>query len=139
MIPLIEEVQRTEIKVSILNGTYLNEAFQESLKPSSFVTDVTAIADGGVKHNFLEIQNITQSFTKEEDSPELEMFLKRQQIVQEEYKDIKKLQSELKTKALNLERMFKEKRAKLRMSLSSHSREKEKLKQFSDKVSSTKL
>ena len=122
-----------------MNGTYLNDAFQESLKPSSFVSDVTALADGGVKHNFLEIQNITQTFTKEDESPELELFLKRQQIVQEEYKDFKKLQSELKTKATNLERMFKEKRAKLRMSLSSHSREKDKLKQFSDKISSVKL
>ena len=111
-----------------MNGTYLNDAFQESLKPSSFVSDVTALADGGVKHNYLEIQNITQTFTKDDESPELELFLKRQQIVQEEYKDFKKLESELKTKATNLERMFKEKRAKLRMSLSSHSREKEKLK-----------
>ena len=122
-----------------MNGTYLNDAFQESLKPSSFVNDVAAIADGGVKHNYLEIQNFTQTFTKEDESPELELLLKRQQIVQEEYKDFKKLQSELKTKATNLERMFKEKRAKLRMSLSSHSREKEKLKQFSGKISSIKL
>ena len=48
-----------ETKVSILNGSFLSDAYQESLKPSSFIRDVQAIADRS-KLSFDDITSLSQ-------------------------------------------------------------------------------
>ena len=129
-----DEVQKLEIKISILNGTFVSDTFQESLQPSSFISDVTALADGN-KTSFLDIQSFTESYNKSDETSEEELkMLKRQESARRQYKDFKQFQDALKSKANNMDRMFKEKRSKLRMSLSSYSRDKEKLKKFEEKL-----
>ena len=129
-----DAVQKLEIKISILNGTFVSDTFQESLQPSSFISDVTALADGN-KTSFLDIQSFTESYNKSDETSEEELkMLKRQESARRQYKDFKQFQDALKSKANNIDRMFKEKRSKLRMSLSSYSRDKEKLKKFEEKL-----
>ena len=129
-----DEVQKLEIKISILNGTFVSDTFQESLQPSSFISDVTALADGN-KTSFLDIQSFTESYNKSDETSEEELkMLQRQESARRQYKDFKQFQDALKSKANNMDRMFKEKRSKLRMSLSSYSRDKEKLKKFEEKL-----
>ena len=129
-----DEVQKLEIKISILNGTFVSDTFQESLQPSSFINDVTSIADGN-KTSFVDIQSFTESYNKSDETSEEELkMLKRQESARRQYKDFKQFQDALKSKANNMDRMFKEKRSKLRMSLSSYSRDKEKLKKFEEKL-----
>ena len=51
-----------EIQQSILNGSFLNESFQESLKPSTFVSDVLNIAERS-RHSFDDILGLTKEIS----------------------------------------------------------------------------
>ena len=51
-----------EIQQSILNGSFLNEGFQESLKPSTFVSDVQNIAERS-RASFNDILGLTKEIS----------------------------------------------------------------------------
>ena len=55
-----EQIQKLEIKYSVLDGSFLSDSFQESLKPSSFITDVQSLADRS-KMSFDDIHSFTKS------------------------------------------------------------------------------
>ena len=59
----LEQAQKMEMKVSILNGSFLNDSFQESIKPSSFISDVQSIAERS-KLSFDQIQFLLKNNQK---------------------------------------------------------------------------
>ena len=138
----LEQAQKVEMKLSILNGSFLNDSFQESIKPSSFISDVQSIAERS-KLSFDQIQFYTKSAEKDQtkesyqimnsDSTESSFALK-QDLITKDYLEFKVLQKDLNKKRSELEREFKEKRTKLRMSLNTLSREKQKIVQVENKT-----
>ena len=132
-----------EIQQSILNGSFLNESFQESLKPSTFVSDVQSIAERS-RYSFDDILGLTKEIsapagggrgqlgnsqhqTKFLQQAEHERFIK-------DYKDFKLFQLNLNSKRQELEMAFKEKRARMRMSLGSFVRETGKIQEIKRKL-----
>ena len=133
-----------EIQQSILNGSFLNEGFQESLKPSTFVSDVQSIAERS-SYSFDDILGLSkqssapaagggraqlgnsQHQTKFLQQAEHERFIK-------DYKDFKLFQLNLNSKRQELEMAFKEKRARMRMSLGSFVRETGKIQDIKRKL-----
>merc|ERR1712038_2073702 len=141
----LERVKKMEIQQSILNGSFLNEGFQESLKPSTFVSDVQNIAERS-RASFNDILGLTKEIsthgraggshghlcnsqhqTKFLQQAEHERFTK-------DYKDFKLFQLNLNTKRQEIEMAFKEKRARMRMSLGSFLREKGKIQEIKRKI-----
>merc|ERR1712020_319339 len=59
---ILERVKKMEIQQSILNGSFLNESFQESLKPSTFVSDVQNIAERS-RYSFDDILGLTKQIS----------------------------------------------------------------------------
>ena len=142
---ILERVKKMEIQQSILNGGFLNESFQESLKPSTFVSDVQNIAERS-RYSFDDILGLTKDIsspagagggqghhgnkqhqTKFLQQAEHERFIK-------DYKDFKLFQLNINSKRQEIEMAFKEKRARMRMSLGSFLREKGKIEQIQRKL-----
>ena len=140
-----ERVKKMEIQQSILNGSFLNESFQESLKPSTFVSDVQNIAERS-RYSFDDILGLTKDIsspagaggghghhgnkqhqTKFLQQAEHERFTK-------DYKDFKLFQLNLNSKRQEIEMAFKEKRARMRMTLGSFVREKGKIQETKRKL-----
>ena len=125
-----------EIQQSILNGSFLNESFQESLKPSNLVSDVRSIAERS-RYSFDDILGLTTGeklggASREHQTPVLppaknERFLK-------DYKEFKHFQLNLNSKRQELEMGFKEKKARMRMAIGSFLREKDKIEQIYKKM-----
>ena len=135
-----EQIQKIELKYSILDGTFLGDNFQESLKPSSFISDVQSIANRSKKISFKELQNYPSDKNKSIECAEninLDMQNKRVELTTD-YREYKKFQNGLNSKRNEIEMSFKKVRARMRMSLSTFSRDREKLKTIVEKSSNFK-
>jgi len=136
----LEQVQKIEVKLSILNGSFLSDSYQESLKPSTFIQDVLSIAEQRSKLSFDDIQYLTNLNSKthsdrlQSDTQDL-----RQENFTNDYKQFKSIQNLLNRKYKDIEMSFKEKRAKMRMSLGGFAREKDKLDQIEKKISKVSI
>jgi len=136
----LEQVQKIEVKLSILNGSFLSDSYQESLKPSTFIQDVLSIAEQRSKLSFDDIQYLTNLNSKthsdrlQSDTQDL-----RQENFTNDYKQFKSIQNLLNRKCKDIEMSFKEKRAKMRMSLGGFAREKDKLDQIEKKISKVSI
>lgn len=126
----LDQVQKIELKYSILDGTFLNEDYQESLKPSSFISDVQSVAERSKRISLKEIQNYPSKKSSEGENIITE---KQKNSLLADYKEIKKNQNGLNSKRNEIEMNFKKVRASMRMSLSTFSREKEKLNSIVEK------
>ena len=134
-----------EIQQSILNGSFLNEGFQESLKPSTFVSDVQNIAERS-RASFNDILGLTKEISTHGraggshghlcNSQHQTNFLQQAEHERftKDYKDFKLFQLNLNTKRQEIEMAFKEKRARMRMSLGSFLREKGKIQEIKRKI-----
>jgi len=136
----LEQVQKVEVKLSILNGSFLSDSFQESLKPSTFIQDVLSIAEHRSKLSFDDIQCLTK-LNSEATSDRLQSEAQemRHQNFTNNYKQFKSIQNSLNRKYKEIEMSFKDKRAKMRMSLGSFAREKDKLDQLEKKISKVSI
>ena len=121
---ILDQVQKIELNYSILDGTFLSEDYQESLKPSSFISDVQSVAERSKRISLKEIQNYPSKKSSEGENIITE---KQKNSLLADYKEIKKNQNGLNSKRNEIEMNFKKVRASMRMSLSTFSREKEKL------------
>lgn len=119
-----------ELKYSILDGTFLSEDYQESLKPSSFISDVQSVAESSKRTSLKEIQNYPSKKSTEGENIIIE---KQKNSLNTDYKDIKKIQKGLNSKRNEIEMNFKKVRASMRMSFSTFSREREKLNSIVEK------
>ena len=127
---ILDQVQKMELKYSILDGTFLSEDYQESLKPSSFISDVQSVAERSKRISLKEIQNYPSKKSSEGENIITE---KQKNSLLADYKEIKKNQNGLNSKRNEIEMNFKKVRASMRMSLSTFSREKEKLNSIVEK------
>ena len=127
---ILDQVQKIELKYSILDGTFLSEDYQESLKPSSFISDVQSVAERSKRISLKEIQNYPSKKSREGENIITE---KQKNSLLADYKEIKKNQNGLNSKRNEIEMNFKKVRASMRMSLSTFSREKEKLNSIVEK------
>ena len=132
---LLDQVQKVELKYSILDGTFLSEDYQESLKPSSFIGDVQSLAGRSQKISLKEIQNYPSDSQKSSEGENI-ITEKQKNCLIAEYKEFKKIQNGLHPKRNEIEMNFKRVRASMRMSLSTCSREREKLNSIVKKSSS---
>ena len=127
---ILDQVQKIELKYSILDGTFLSEDYQESLKPSSFISDVQSVAERSKRISLKEIQNYPSKKSSEGENIITE---KQKNSLLADYKELKKNQNGLNSKRNEIEMNFKKVRASMRMSLSTFSREKEKLNSIVEK------
>ena len=123
-IRILDQVQKIELKYSILDGTFLSEDYQESLKPSSFISDVQSVAERSKRISLKEIQNYPSKKSSEGENIIIE---KQKNSLLTDYKELKKIQNGLNQKRNEIEMNFKKVRASMRMTLSTFSREREKL------------
>ena len=112
----------------------MSEDYQESLKPSSFISDVQSLAGRSKKISLKEIQNYPSDSQKSSDGENI-VNEKQKNCLIAEYKEFKKIQSGLNPKRNETEMKFKRVRASMRMSLSTLSREREKLNSIVEKSS----
>ena len=110
------------------------------MKPSTFIQDVLSIAEQRSKLSFDDIQYLTNLNSKthsdrlQSDTQDL-----RQENFTNDYKQFKSIQNLLNRKCKDIEMSFKEKRAKMRMSLGGFAREKDKLDQIEKKISKVSI
>ena len=138
-----ERVKKMEIQQSILNGGFLTESFQESLKPSTFVSDVQNIAERS-RYSFDDILGLTKEISSPAGGGQAHLgnnqhqtkFLQQAEHERftKDYKDFKLFQLNLNSKRQEIEMAFKEKRARMRMTLGSFVREKGKIQETKRKL-----
>ena len=107
-----ERVKKMEIQQSILNGSFLNESFQESLKPSTLVSDVKNIAERN-RSSFDDILGLTTNKRSgQAEQQHQTTFLppaKNERFIKD-YKEFKHFQLNLNSKRQEIEMGFKEKK-----------------------------
>jgi len=102
-----------EIQQSILNGSFLNESFQESLKPSTLVSDVQSIAERS-RYSFDDILGLaTHKISVPATQKHQTTFLPpaKNESFTKDYKELKRFQSNLNSKRQEIEMSFKEKKS----------------------------